>query len=84
MQLAHQVQVTQGLHIDLPIDICQNLGIKEGDLLQLVVINGEIHLQSRQQQIKKAQQLFKSCLPVMRTSFADELIQERKAEANSE
>ncbi|MCP5175004.1 MAG: AbrB/MazE/SpoVT family DNA-binding domain-containing protein [Moraxellaceae bacterium] len=83
-QISHQVQVAQGLHIDLPIDVCQELGIKEGDLLQLVVINGEIHLQSRQQQIKQAQQLFKACLPAMKSSLADELIQERKVEANSE
>ena len=80
----HQVQVANGSSVGLPPDVCQDLGIKEGDVLQLVVIDGEIHLQSRQHQIKKAQQLFKSCLPVMRTSFADELIQERKAEANSE
>lgn len=83
-QISHQVQVAQGLHIDLPIEVCQDLGIKEGDLLQLVVINGEIHLQSRQQQIKQAQQLFKACLPVMKSSLADELVQERKVEANSE
>ena len=42
----HQVQVTQGWHIDLPINVCQDLDIKEGDVLQLVVVNGEIHLQS--------------------------------------
>ena len=33
-QISHQVQVAQGLHIDLPIEVCQDLGIKEGDLLQ--------------------------------------------------
>lgn len=80
----HQVQVANGSSVGLPPDVCQDLGIKEGDVLQLVVIDGEIHLQSRQHQIKKAQQLFKSCLPVRLYSLVDELIQERKLEAKNE
>ena len=59
----HQVQVTQGWHIDLPINVCQDLDIKEGDVLQLVVVNGEIHLQSRRHNIRKAQMLLEVIAP---------------------
>ena len=76
----HQVQVTQGWHIDLPINVCQDLDIKEGDVLQLVVVNGEIHLQSPTQHIRKAQQLFREYVS-QNTSLCNELIQERKIEA---
>lgn len=79
----HQVQVTQGWHIDLPINVCQDLDIKEGDVLQLVVVNGEIHLQSRRHNIRKAQMLFRSYCPKS-TLLSDELMQERKIEAANE
>lgn len=79
----HQVQVANGGSVGLPYQVCQDLGIKEGDVLQLVVIDGEIHLQSRQKQIKKAQQLFKHHF-VQSGSLVDELIQDRKVEAANE
>lgn len=79
----HQVQVTQGWHIDLPINVCQDLDIKEGDVLQLVVVNGEIHLQSRRHNIRKAQMLYRNYLSE-NASLCDELIQERKTEAAHE
>ena len=40
----HQVQVTQGWHIDLPINVCQDLDIKEGDVLMLsCIFDGKVY-----------------------------------------
>lgn len=75
-----QVQVASGGYVGLPIEVCQNLDIKEGDVLQLVVVNGEIHLQSRRHHIRKAQLLFREYISE-NTSLSDELIQERKVES---
>lgn len=80
---ACQVQVASGGYVGLPIDVCKDLDIKEGDVLQLVVVNGEIHLQSRRHNIRKAQMLFRSYLSDT-TSLCDDLMQERKIEATHE
>jgi bifunctional DNA-binding transcriptional regulator/antitoxin component of YhaV-PrlF toxin-antitoxin module len=80
---ACQVQVASGGYVGLPLEICKVLDIKDGDVLQLVVVNGEIHLQSRRHNIRKAQMLFRNSLSD-NTSLCDELIQERKTEASHE
>jgi antitoxin component of MazEF toxin-antitoxin module len=76
----HQVHVVGGCNVGLPFEVCRDLGIKDGDVLQLVVVNGEIHLQSPTQHIRKAQQLFREYVS-QNTSLCNELIQERKLEA---
>ena len=80
---ACQVQVASGGYVGLPIEVCKDLDIKEGDVLQLVVVNGEIHLQSRRHNIRKAQMLFRSFCS-KNTLLSDELMQERKIEAANE
>ena len=80
---ACQVQVASGGYVGLPIEVCKDLDIKEGDVLQLVVVNGEIHLQSRRHNIRKAQMLYRNYLSD-NTSLCDELIQERKIDAAHE
>ena len=80
---ACQVQVASGGYVGLPIEVCKDLDIKEGDVLQLVVVNGEIHLQSRRHNIRKAQMLYRNYCPKS-TLLSDELMQERKIEAANE
>ena len=80
---ACQVRVASGGYVGLPIEVCNDLNIKEGDVLQLVVVDGEIHLQSRQHNIRKAQMLFRSYVSE-NTLLSEELMQERKIEAAHE
>lgn len=75
-----QIQVASGGHIGLPPEVCQALHIREGDVLQLVVVDGEIHLQSRRHNIQKAQMLTRHYIAAG-TNLSEELMMQRKAES---
>ena len=62
---------------------CQVLRLKTGDEVILLLEDGAIRLLTRSQAVKRAQELVKSYLPQGR-SLADELIDERRLEAENE
>ena len=78
-----QVHVSSGGYVGLPVDICKDLHIQEGDILQLVVVNGEIHLQTRQHNIRKAQALLRNYIPA-NICLSEDFMKERKVEARNE
>ena len=67
----------------LPVALRKRIGLQERDQL-VVTIEGDnsLRLVSLSQQIKKAQGLFKDIAPGI--SLADELIEERRLEANQQ
>lgn len=67
----------------LPVALRKRIGLQEGDQL-VVTIEGDnsLRLVSLSQQIKKAQGLFKDIASGI--SLADELIEERRLEANQQ
>ena len=72
----------QGGRIVLPAEFRQALGVKVGDELILSLKDDEIHVFTRRAAIKRAQGMLKHIAPGR--SLADELIQERRAEAARE
>ena len=76
-----QSQVSAGGRIVIPADIRKLMGINTGDQVILSYHDGELHISTRKQRLKQAKALVKaSCAGIH--SLADELLEERKAEAD--
>lgn len=85
-QITHKVdsvRLSEGGRIVLPAKIRRALDLKCGDELLVTVEDGEIRLFTRLEGIRKAQKLFARYVAGT-PSMADELIQERRAEAARE
>ncbi|PKL75593.1 MAG: AbrB family transcriptional regulator [Candidatus Melainabacteria bacterium HGW-Melainabacteria-1] len=70
----------KGGRIVIPAAYRKQLGLKTGDELLLRIQDGEIHLQSISQAVQRAQSLVSQF--AAQRSLADELIAERRQEAN--
>ena len=77
-----KTKLGQGGRIVLPAEFREALGVKVGDELILSLKDDEIHVFTRRAAIKRAQGMLKHIAPGR--SLADELIQERRAEAARE
>ena len=77
-----KTKVGQGGRIVLPVEFRKAMGIKPGDEVILAFKDGEVRVFTRQMAIKRAQGMLKHIAPGR--SLADELIQERRAEAARE
>lgn len=76
-----QTQVSAGGRIVIPAEIRKLMGINTGDQVVLSYHDGELHISTRKQRLKQAKALVKaSC--ASDHSLVDELLKERKAEAN--
>ena len=73
------VQVSSGGYINLPESVRKDLYIQDGDTLQLKVVNGEIHLDTRRHHVRNAQNIFRQYIAAD-TCLSEELIQERRNE----
>ena len=73
----------EGGRVVIPAEIRRLLGVKEGDRILLLVEDGELHVITVSQGIKRAQELAR---PYIRpgVSMADDLIAERRAEVARE
>lgn len=65
----------------LPPEVRQALDLKEDDSLLWEFADGEVHLTTRRHKMRKAQQLVRQYVPEG-ISLVDELVAERRAEAN--
>jgi AbrB family looped-hinge helix DNA binding protein len=76
-------KVGEGGRVVIPAEIRRLIGVKEGDRILLLVEDGELHVITVSQGIKRAQELAR---PYVRpgVSIVDELIAERRAEVACE
>jgi AbrB family looped-hinge helix DNA binding protein len=72
--------IAEGGRIVIPADYRRALGLKVGDEVILRMADGEVHILTRRQAIKKAQALVRKHVPE-RKSLVRELIRERRGEA---
>ncbi len=77
-----RTKIGQGGRIVLPAEFRKAMCLKPGDEVILVLKDGEVRVSTRQAAIKRAQGMLKHIAPGR--SLADELIQERRAEAARE
>lgn len=75
--------IAEGGRIVIPADYRRALGLKVGDEVILRMADGEVHILTRRQAIKKAQALVRKHVSG-RKSLVRELIRERRGEAANE
>ena len=75
------MKMSEGGRVVVPAEIRQALGIKEGDTICWELIDGEARLTTRLVRLRRAQACFQKQVPAGSPSLADELIADRRAEA---
>lgn len=75
--------IAEGGRIVIPADYRRALGLKVGDKVILRMADGEVHILTRRQAIKKAQALVRKHVSD-RKSLVRELMRERRGEAANE
>lgn len=78
-----KARLGEGGRIVIPAQYRQALGLHVGDEVILRLEDGEVHIFTLSQALKKAQELVRRYIPEGR-SLADELIAERRIEAENE
>ncbi len=76
-------KIVSGGRIQLPADVRRALALKDGDKLQIEVIDGEIRLRPWNEAIRRIQEAARPYI-VEGHSVVDELIADRRAEARNE
>ena len=76
-------KIAEGGRVVIPADYRRALGLKVGDEVILRMADGEVHILTRREAIKKAQALVRKHVPD-RKSLVRELICERRGEAADE
>lgn len=77
------MKMSEGGRVVVPLEIRKKMGLKEGDTVLWELIDGEARLTTVQARIQRAQALVRQYVPEG-VSLADELIAERRAEAQGE
>lgn len=75
--------IAAGGRIVIPASFRRKLGADIGDEVILRLVEGEIHILTRSQAVRKAQALVRKSVPSGR-SLAQELIEERRKESKGE
>ncbi len=73
-------QVSAGGRIVIPAEIRRLMDINSGDQVVLSYHDGELHIATRKQRLQQAKDIVKSS--GVKSSLADELLEERRKEAN--
>ena len=73
-------EVSAGGRIVIPAEIRRKMDIHSGDQVILSYHDGELHIATRKQRLQQAKEIVKACAPD--SSLAEQLIEERRAEAN--
>ncbi len=76
-------KLVSGGRLQVPADIRRALGLNDGDTVTMEVVDGELRIRSYRDAIAKVQQRL-SRYAVPGISIVDELIAERRAEAERE
>ena len=77
------MKTSEGGRVVIPVEIRRTLGIKDGDTVLFEQLDGEVRLTTRAAQLRRAQELVRRYVPEG-VSLADELIADRRAEAERE
>ena len=78
-----RTRIAPGGRVVIPVDFRRALGLHDGDNVILRLDEGEVRILSAREAIKRAQDLVARYVPADR-SLADELIDERRREAERE
>ena len=76
-------KIVSGGRIQLPVDVRRALSLSDGDIMQIEVVDGEVHLRPQRDAIRRIQERMRAYIPEG-VSLVDELIADRRREAASE
>lgn len=76
-------KMSEGGRVVVPAEIRKALGLEEGDVVLWELKEGEARLTTRRERLRRAQALVREYVPAG-VSLSDELIAERRAEAERE
>lgn len=82
-EACHHIRVDSSGRIRLPVELKEKLGVTNGDCIVVVEHEDEIRLETAAQALIRAQEYFSSFVP-QGVSLVDELLEERRAEAQGE
>lgn len=77
------MKMSEGGRVVVPAEIRRALGIRDGDTVLWELVDGEARLTTRRERLRRAQELIRQYVPAG-VSLVDELIAERRAEAERE
>ncbi len=76
-------KLVSGGRLQIPVDIRNTLGLSDGDEVRMEVINGELRVRSFRETLSRVRERLQPYI-VPGVSIVDELIAERRAEAERE
>ena len=76
-------KIVSGGRLQLPVDLRRQLGLSDGDTMQIEVVDGELRLRPMRDAIKRMQERMRKYVPEG-VSVVDELIADRRREAAGE
>ena len=80
-----KMKMSEGGRVVIPAEIRKQMGLKEGDTVLWELVDGGARMTTRLEQLRRAQEIFQKYVPKEDgRSLADELIAERRAEAERE
>ncbi|HLA34022.1 MAG TPA: AbrB/MazE/SpoVT family DNA-binding domain-containing protein [Rhodocyclaceae bacterium] len=80
-----RMKLSEGGQVVVPVEIRNILGLKDGDAVLWELVDGEARLTTRKARLERARKLFQQYFPKQEgRSVVDELIAERRAEAERE
>ena len=74
-------KIAAGGRIVIPVEFRREIGVDVGDEVVLRLVEGEVHIMTRSQAIRRAQALVRKAIPSHR-SLVQELLEERRKEAS--
>lgn len=77
------MKMSEGGRVVIPAEIRKTLGINDGDIVLWELVDGEARLTTKRERMRRAQALVRQYVPEG-ISLVDELVAERRAEAERE
>ena len=76
-------KIVSGGRIQLPVDVRRALSLSDGDIMQIEVVDGEVHLRPQRDAVRRIQERMRAYITEGH-SVVDELIAERREAARNE
>lgn len=77
-------KIVSGGRLQLPADVRKQLGFEDGDAVILEIENNELRVRSQRESVRRLQERFRHLRPTDGTLVSDELIADRRREAERE
>ncbi len=77
-------KIISGGRLQIPVAVRESLGLRDGDTVTMEVVNEELVIRTERGGIRHAQELVRHLLPADGARLSDELINDRRREAENE